>query len=225
MIETVINLIQLVLTGTCAYIALYRAVRQKARSWALLSLFLGIFFLGDLYWQLFLVFYHTTPQYTSISELSWYTSYLFLLLLAIYVRTEICGHRMPSVRECGGLAGWARRFSPLLWCVPVFTIGMCIFFMQRGDYFSNILAAVLMTGLLWHALSGLLSLRKAPSPQGDQKMFFVVVLLFCLTEYALWTSSCFWTGNTIANVYYWFDLLLSLIFVLFLPALGKAVAR
>ena len=54
-------------------------------------------------------------------------------------------------------------------------------------------------------------------------MLFFITILFCLTEYALWTSSCFWMGDTIANVYYWFDLLLSVTFVLFLPALRKAV--
>ncbi len=223
MIEIIENTIQLVLTGICAWLALYRAVRSKEHAWALLGLFFGIFFLGDLYWLLFLVFYKKTPQYYSVSDLSWYTSYLFLLLMLIYIRVEICGQRMPGMRQCGGPAGWVRQFPPLLWCVPVFTAGMCVFYMQRGDYLSNIVAAALMTGLIWHALSGLISLRGQPEQQGRLRMLFFITILFCLTEYALWTSSCFWMGDTIANVYYWFDLLLSVTFVLFLPALRKAV--
>jgi hypothetical protein len=224
MIESIDNTIQMAVAGLCAWIALYRAVRSKERAWALLGLFSGIFCLGDFYWLLFLVFYGKTPLHYSVSELSWYTSYLFLLLLIIYVRVEICGDRMLRTRRRGGLTGRVRQFPPVLWCVPVFTAGMCVFYMQRGDYLSNILAAVFMTGLLWHALSGLISLSGQPERRGRLCMLYSNTILFCLAEYALWTSSCFWMGDTIANVYYWFDLLLTVTFVLYLPALRKAVA-
>lgn len=221
MIESIDNMIQLVVTGACTSICLYRAVRGQGRAWTLLGLFSGIFFLGDLYWQLFLLFYQDTPEHYTVSELSWYTSYLFLLLLVIYVRVEICGHRMPTMQQQGGLPGLARSFPPVLWCIPLFTGGMCVLFMQWGDYVSNLIAAGLMTGLLWHALSGILAVREDPG----KRMLFSVILLFCLAEYAMWVSSCFWDGDTLANPYYWFDLLLSCAFLLFLPALRKAVGR
>jgi hypothetical protein len=56
-------------------------------------------------------------------------------------------------------------------------------------------------------------------------MLYVVTLVFCAAEYGMWTSSCFWMGDTILNIYFWFDFLLSIAFVLFLPALRKAVSR
>ncbi len=80
MIETIDNTFQLAATGICAGISLFRGVRRKERAWALLGLFAGIFFLGDLYWLLFMVFFGDEPQFFTISDLSWYTSYLFQAL-------------------------------------------------------------------------------------------------------------------------------------------------
>lgn len=209
MIESIENTIQLVLTGICAFIALYRAWKTKEHAWVFLGLFSGIFFLGDLYWLLFLVFYDKTPQFTNISDLSWDTSYLFLFLLLLYIRGGSFKETVwPQLRR-----NW------FLWCVPVFTVGMCVFFITRGEVLNNIIIAVLMTGLILQAINGLLIKKR------ERRMLYLVTLLFCLVEYALWVSSCFWMGDTIANVYYWFDLILSVTFVLFLPALRKAVDK
>ena len=81
MIESVENALQLLVTGICAVISAYKAVAFRSRTWALLLLFSGAFFLGDLYWLLFMLFYGETPYYSYIPDLSWYTSYLFLFLL------------------------------------------------------------------------------------------------------------------------------------------------
>ena len=209
MIESIDNAIQLLVTGGCACIAVYQAVRRNDRMWALLSLFYGTFFLGDLYWCLYLVFFDDNPK-LYIAEFSWYTSYLFLLLLLIYINVE---HSK----------GWRYRFRPLYMLIVAFTGIMCVFFIHvAGDYISNIIAALLMTGLIWHACFGLQSIRK--KPEGDnRRMLYVVTLLGCATEYAMWTSSCFWMGESITNIYYLFDLMLSACIVLLIPALRKAV--
>lgn len=211
MIETIENAIQLTVTGLCSASALYYAVRSKERTWILLGLFAGVFFLGDLYWQLILVFYDRTPDFY-ISEFSWYTSYLFLLLLLIYINVENAGD-------------WKFRLRPKYLCIPAFAVGMCVFFMTRGDYVSNIIVAVLMTGLIWHAVYGLQTVRRQGEEGKNRRMLYIVTLLFCTAEYGMWISSCFWMGDGITNIYFWFDFLLSITFLLFLPALRKAVNR
>ena len=92
--------------------------------------------------------------------------------------------------------------------------------MLRGEILSNLIYAVLM-GLLLFA-----SLRRLTDGNGGgrSKALALLILLFCLLEYALWTASCFWTGETLGNPYYWFDFLLTLSFPFFLPAVKKAVA-
>lgn len=212
MIPSIDNAIQLVVTGGCAIIALNYALKVRMREWFLLALFYFTFFLGDLYWQLYIVFYDGASPEFYISEFGWYTSYLFLLILLVYINTE-------SNKK------WRYRFDPLFMLIPAFTIGMCIFYMQWGDFLSNMITAVLMMGLIWHAFYGLKVLRGRPEQEKGRRMLFLVTLLFCGTEYALWTSSCFWMGETVLNIYYWFDMMLSVSFVLFLPALRKAVGR
>ena len=211
MIETIENAIQLTVTGLCSASALYYAVRSKERTWILLGLFAGVFFLGDLYWQLILVFYDRTPDFY-ISEFSWYTSYLFLLLLLIYINVENAGD-------------WKFRLRPKYLCIPAFAVGMCVFFMTRGDYLGNIIVAVLMTGLIWHAVYGLQTVRRQGEEGKSRRMLYIVTLVFCAAEYGMWISSCFWMGDGITNIYFWFDFLLSITFLLFLPALRKAVDR
>ena len=204
MIEIIENAIQLVTTGICTVIALRKGIRLQNRAWIVLALASGVFFLGDLYWELFLVLYGHTPGYSYIPYLSWYASYMFLLLLLFELKGE---------RE-------ERKTRKILWIIPVFSAGMCIFYMQFGDWIGNIITAVFMSLLMWHALDMLLLLRNS-----KKAAIFAVVLLFCIVEYAAWTATCFGNYETLAHPYFWLDTLLSAVFLLFPAALGKAVGR
>jgi len=230
MIGDIDNYIQLATTAICASVAFYNAAKTKAREWLLLGLFSGLFFLGTLYYQLFYLFYNDDPHVVNISDLSWYTSYLFLLLLVIYINVQnreqdIEGNRKETPAAfSNGVREWAKNTNPIIWIVPVFTISMFILFIMRGDYFLNLVVLIFMTGIMWHAVYGLISLRGDPE-RTKQKMLFIVTLVFCLTEYALWISSLFWSGYKITNIYFWFDFLLSFTFLLFIPAVRKVVSR
>ena len=204
MIESAANAIQLLLTGACSGIAAISAARTGRREWTLLSLFAGAYFLGDLYWLLYLVFYKVTPQYPLIPDFSFYASYLFLLLLTA---------RMNE--RTGAVPGKA------LWLTAVFPAAMCLFYMQWGQYVSNVIYAFLMTLVLRRAAAGLLSLGKAPE-KGSCTYFYRTVLLFCALEYGIWTSSCFWNADTLKSPYIWLELLFSFCFLLFPAALRKA---
>ena len=204
MIEIIENAIQLVTTGICTVIALRKGIRLQNRAWIVLALASGVFFLGDLYWELFLVLYGHTPGYSYIPYLSWYASYMFLLLLLVELR-------VPRKEE---------ENRKILWIIPVFSAGMCIFYMQFGDWIGNIITAVFMSLLMWHALDMLLLLKDT-----RKAAIFAVVLLFCIVEYAAWTATCFGNYETLAHPYFWLDTLLSAVFLLFPAALGKAVGR
>ena len=79
--------------------------------------------------------------------------------------------------------------------------------------------------LIWHSVDGLVSMRGEPEERTCRKYMYYTTLLFCFAEYGLWTSSCFWMGDTLANVYFWFDMLLSVTFLLFVFALRKVGIR
>ena len=213
MIEIIENAIQLVTTGICTAVSLRKGILLKSRVWIILALASGVFFLGNLYWELFLVLYGKTPVYSYIPYMSWYACYLFLLLLL---------HELRNGK-------YVRRRRRILWVIPLFTTGMCIFYMQWGDWIGNVAAAVLMALLLWHAAEGLMLLREQKMQHSAECRgsmgIYVVIFLFCLAEYGSWTASCFWMGDIWMNPYFWFDTLLSAVFLLFPAALGKAVGR
>lgn len=203
MIETIENALQL---GVCLLLALASvgvACRRKSKAYGILALFYAAFALGDLYWLLYLGFYHITPMYPYISWVSWYAAWLFLLLLLRQVQDD---------KHHGK--------HPLLWLVPAFTGAMCVFYMQWGDYVGNLISAVFMALLLWRALPGCFTKEKV---SGAKRPFYIAVVVFCLIEYTMWTLSCFYGGDTIANPYFWFDALFTVGTTLFFPALGKAV--
>lgn len=206
MIESIDNVFQLIITGLCTVIAVYNGLRDGHKLWAVLGLFSGVFFMGDLYWQLYLVFYDHTPAYSDIPYASWGASYVFLLLL---------------LAEFQG--GAVRQYIKRFWPVFIFTAGMCAYYMYYGEYLRNIVCAVLMGLLICRSLGGLANTGKSEELSGS-RMVYLFVLVFCILEYGLWTASCIWSGDTISNPYFWFDFMLSIDILLITFAVRKAVA-
>ena len=201
MIESCENLVQTAVLTLCAVIASYRVVRRKSRAWTLLAFFYGSWLLGNCYWLCCLIFYGR-PQVSAVSDLSWCASYLFLYLL---------------LRQTSPEAGKAKRLTP--WLGPAFTAAMAVFFMQWGKWISNLVYAGLMGGLLYAVLA-----RLTERKRDGARTLCAVIFVFCLAEYALWTSSCLFEEESLANPYYWCDILLTALFPFFLPATKKAVA-
>ncbi len=225
MIDTIDNGIQLVLTALCMVIAARRAFLTGNRAWVLLALFSGSFFLADLYWMLVLFFIKETPHYFYISDLNWYSSFLFLLLLILFINDRTTTREVFLRDAQGNTPDKISHPGLLLAAVSAFTLGMCVFYSAMyGDYFGNAVAAVLMLGIIWHSLYGILYLGRHGEPDDGRKPVYILTLVFCALEYGLWTSSCFMTG-VFYWVYYVFDALLSVSIFLFAVVLRKAVDR
>ena len=205
MIERYENALQIAVLLCCVPLAVYRAVPHRSRPWALLAFFYGNWLLGDLFWLFCLLLTGKTPEISIVSDLSWYASYLFLYLLL----------REMARPEPGG----SRQFLP--WLGFAFAFGMAAFYMQWGEYLSNLIYAVLMGLLLYAAIRRLINRSRNPGCVS----FSVLVLVFCLLEYALWTASCFRSDESLSNPYFWFDALLTVSFPFFLPAVKKAVTE
>lgn len=205
MVETYENALQILVLLGCAAVSVYNFMQRKSRTWALLSFFFGSWMLGDLYWQVCLVFYESTPRIPVVSDLSWYTSYLFLYMLLRHIAPPEIG----------------RKKSCLAYIGPVFALGMALFYMQWGQIVSNVIYAALM-GLLLFSVIRRFTDRKTYKKQ----LFFTgMIAVFCLAEYGMWTVSCFFEGDGLQNPYYWFDFLLTISFPFFLAATRKAVKK
>ena len=227
MIEMIENAVQLIVLGFCAVIAFTRAMSTRERAWLLLGFFYAVFFLGDLYWLFYLIFYGGTPSYSFIPYLSWDASYLFLGLLLQYQQV---------------LVSWKKNIWILL-CTLVFTVGMCLYYMSFGSYLSNLITTILMSILIWCSLSGLMAGRKSPGTAAKASLpgsrmtrpdvsgavnrnrdLCVGILFFCMIEYAMWTVTCI-LDMPYFYIYYVLDVLLMVAAALLIPAVRKAVDR
>ena len=195
-IDQLENAIQVVVLLVCFVVAAWLAVTRGSRKWTVLGGFYGSWFLGDLYWLVCYLFYETMPQISIVSDMSWYASSIFLyMLLQEAAPPERTRHVLP-------------------WLGPLFAAGMAVFFMQWGEYLNNVVCGVLMGLLLYASIRRLLD--------GRQRFLSGLILAYCLLEYGLWVSSCFWQEPVLSEPYYWFDFALTASFLLFLPAVRKA---
>lgn len=202
MIYSIENAFQTITLLICVTVSLYLAIKNRNRVWVLLALFYGSWVFDDLYWLLIWLFYGEPPQLSVVGSLCWYASYIFLYLLL----REIFPPK--SARE--------KRILP--WLGPVFTVAMAVFYMQWGGILTNLIYGVLMGLLSFSAIRRLLD-----RDQQRSGYLCIAILVMCFLEYALWTASCFWDNDSLANPYYWFDFLLTISLLFFIPATRKAV--
>jgi hypothetical protein len=209
MIEILDNAIQIIVVAAGAAAAGIFYARRHSEAMLILALFYLTFFSGLLYWLLFLVLKTYTPRVFYVSDISWLGGFLFLLTLEQYLQTP----EEKAFRH------------PAMLLAPALGIPLTVFYMVRGggDYLYNALCGGLTIAAGVLAIRGLLFARRQKGAQREYWWFHAAVLAELILEYCLWTASCFWSGGSLANPYFWFDFALTVSLALLYPALKKAV--
>ncbi|MEG1176787.1 MAG: hypothetical protein RR951_06950 [Ruthenibacterium sp.] len=207
MIEIIDNAIQLFVTTGCALWAGTLAARRKSQSYFILACFYGTFALGLLFWLSYLVIMTDTPKIFYVSDLSWFASFLFLLLFNITLAT-------PEERGNQSVAAW------LVAAVPA-AVTVCFLFW--GDVFGTLLWCPLLTVCTYYSARGLLCARKKTGEGRRRQWIHLAVLFVIFTEFALWTLSYFFKSATIESPYFWCDFVLSGALFLLMPAMQRVV--
>ena len=205
--ELIENLLQLLTTFLGALLSGIAWQKSRRQAYFLLLCFYGCFALGSLYWTLYLLLFHTTPRVFYVSEFGWVASVIFLRILQATLSA-------PEER-----AFRCRR----AWLAPAFGVPLLAFYCIFGDILSNLIWCGMMIVVSYHAIRGLAYARTQAGAARDMRYFHIGVLCYVAAEYALWTSGCFWPGDSISSPYCWFDLLLTPCIFALLPATGKAV--
>ena len=213
MVEVSVNILQVVLLIIAFVISFRYALGYRSREWAVAAFFYAVFIMADLFWMLIILFYHHNPVFY-ISEIGWYSAWLFLSLLLIMLASE--DERIHRYK--------------LLSIFPIFTLSMMTFFIAlRGDPAGNVVSMLAMTFLMLRSGRGIIYLSRpesdAAGDRKERKLFYIMVMVYCIIEYCEWVLSCFWMGDTMRNPYFWLDIMLSVIMLLMVPALRKAVNR
>ncbi|MBQ3405225.1 MAG: hypothetical protein IJG63_07415 [Oscillospiraceae bacterium] len=210
MIEAMDYGLQFLILTVCGIYSGAQAAGHLDRGWLILAFAYFCYALGDLYWLLCVTFDGHIPRISYISEISWFASMIFLCLLL----RELQAGSVPM-----------RRWQ--VWIPPLIASAACLYFFRWGDYFTNLLDALLMGRLGYLAIKGLLS-GGGGAYQLDRKpvrQLHLLLAAFFIEEYALWMSSCIWRTESPANPYYWIDLVLTVTLVLLIFGYRKAAAK
>lgn len=207
MVETIGNILQIIVLGICTAVAAYNTESRKNRSWLIYGLFAFSFLLGDIWWLLDWLFYED-EFYSIIPYINWKASFLFLILL---MQRQL---KTPIFRKIN---------NPVLCMIPLFCTGMCFYYMKFGAYIDNLLTALLMCLLIWITVQRLLEIRSGEGGSAEDKSLCLLVFLFCVSEYIIWTASCLDYGNPLRSLYDIFSFVMTVIFLLIIPAMKKAV--
>lgn len=210
MLEHGLNIFQMTAAAACMAIAIAQAVRRRSRLWMLYAMFAGTYFLGDLWWTLYLHFYGSSAPDSFIPYMSWDAAMLFLLVISMQYSID------PD------LSGRVRWTTAVV--TAVFVTVMALAFMQYGAYFNNTVTAVLMGLLIWNAWIRLMG-RSGEAAEKEKRAVCGVVMLYCFVEYGEWLASCLDYDSPLRNLYFVFDFLLTVSIALLIPALGKAGER
>lgn len=207
MLELIDNLSQFLVTLIVGSVAGCLYCHSRKQAYFLLTCFYGCFAAAGLYWTLYYLLFSETPQIFYVSEIGWISGYIFLYLLQ-YVLSD----KNERTFRCHAM-----------WLSPVVGGVLLVLYCFYGHILSNIVFNGMMILISWNAIRGLVYLRGKEEAR-DLRCLHLVILCFCVAEYGLWTTSCFWVSNTITNPYFWFDFLLTAIMVLLLLVTRKAVS-
>ena len=103
-----------------------------------------------------------------------------------------------------------------MFCLPQFVL-----YVTYGDLLLNVLMCGLTMMLAWCAMRGLVWAKKTEN--GRLRRYHGTELAETTQEYAQRTDTSYWVSDTLTNPYFWCDFLLTLVLLLFLPAVRKAV--
>jgi len=207
MIEIVDNAVQLTVTLLCAGVSWVHAARRRKQVYAILGCYYSALAMGILYWLVYDIVTSYTPKIFYVSDLCWMASYLFLLMLV----TETAGPEERAFRH------------PAAWVSPVVSTALTVFYCQWGDWLENVVWCGLMGAAGWFSIRG--CIWAARQKDTARRNFHGAVLILITVEYCLWTASCFWTEDSLANPYFWFDFGLTASAALLLFATERAVVE
>lgn len=205
MTELIDNLTQLLMALLGFVFSGTGYLKRRHRPLFLLSCFYGCFALGTLYWLLYTQLITDSPPIFYVSDISWISCFLFLLLLEFDVAGE-------------GLRVYKCRAS---WLALAVEIPLTVYFISIGDVIYNIIIGALMTVMYWQGIRSAVWARRH---ERCKLAFYLVLLCFLTLENCLWLSSYPWIGDTLVNPYFWFDFAVTASIFALYPALRRTGA-
>ena len=193
------NIFSLTCTIVGLLYCLFKYIERPKRRYLYLVIFFLTHFFSDYYWGIYVLTMHTDPEVSEFTAyLGWNIAYVFLLLV-------ITGYRSESKKYFHPLMLW-----PVLTNIPLF-----ILYIQFGGFLNNLFQVGITTLIMIFSMRELLYSRKYRKDGAYFPFLPLFLLLFEISEYGMWTASCFEWKSELLNPYLYLTVTASLLTVLF----------
>ncbi len=200
------NLIMLFSAIIGLLMSLFGCLENPRRGWLLSAGFFLAYMLSSYYWTVYSLVIRDDPNVSEfLAYLGWNIGYVILLFLSLQIREE-------------KVKGF---FHPLILLPVPVNIAQVALYLSFGSILNSIWQGFFTTVAAVYSMQSLIYYYKHRRKGEHFPYLSTVILLFVITQYGMWTSSCFDFGGDYLDPYYCFAFLNYLILMLIPPALKK----
>ncbi|OON88009.1 hypothetical protein BXO88_02215 [Oribacterium sp. C9] len=186
------NIVSLLCTITGLLYCVFKYVESPKFGYRLLLIYFLASFLSEYYWTIYSL---TMGSYPNVSEftayLGWNIGYLILLIASYYIRPDEAKNTLhPLV------------FLPALVNVPQFLL-----YIQYGGILNNIWQVGTTTLTMIFCLQSIIYFYKGKTTTTEFPLFSVLVLIYLVLQYIMWTVSCYSWDGELSNPYLYCSIL------------------
>lgn len=185
---------------------LFRYFERPRRGWLYVCFFFLSHILSDYYWTIYSLVMHTDPEVSELmAYFGWNVGYAILLLAALHMEDRNA----------------KRYFNPLMLIpVPINAVQLFIY-IKFGGIINNIWQVSFTTAVSCISMQAFLYFLKNRKKGAHFPYFHTLLLIFMISEYGMWTSSCFDWVSSYSNPYYLFELAACITMVFFGWGVGR----
>ncbi len=199
-VESLENIFSLICTIIGLLYCIFKYIETPKRGYRYLVVFFLANFLSEYYWTIYESVMHSYPDVSGFAAyLGWNVGYYMLLLAAFFVRHEEA----------------KRLFHPVILLPFLINIPQFLLYIRYGGILNNLWEVGLTTITMVFCLQEIVYCIKNRAASKSFPLFSVLVLMFLIVKYGMWTSSCFDWSSRLFTPYFFCSILDALLCVFF----------
>ena len=200
LLEHLENIISLLCTVAGLLYCAFKYVETPKRGYRYIIAYFLAAFLSEYFWTVYQLLMSSYPNVSEFAAyLGWNVGYLALLFAVLTLRAEKA----------------KRYFHPLMLLPVLLNVPQFLMYIRFGGILNNLWQVGITTATAVFCLQDLLYHRKVKGTRKTFPFFSLFVLLYLVTQYVGWTTSCFDWPDELRNPYLYSYVLGSLLVVCF----------
>lgn len=200
------NIISLLCVIAGLIYSVFKYIESPKRGYKYIFFFFLANFLSEYYWTVYQLVMRSYPNVSEFAAyLGWNIGYAFLLLAVFSMRRE----------------GAKRFWHPIIFLPVLINIPQFILYIRYGGILNNLWQVGISTAIMVFCLQDLVYYLKHREERKAFPLLSLLVLVYLLCQYGMWTASCFDWSSELLNPYFYCTIIGSLTRILFAQGVKK----